>query len=332
MQKAPRLGLDPLRAWNITGEVFEMSKAIGIFEAAMATVDSRLDSFLHDRVVSVIGLVQAPLRAALVLYVMLYGFAILRGAISEPLVDFAVRSIKLALIYQLATTAAYSSWITDPLFHQLPSALTAAISGAPASNVGAAFDQFLNQGAYLGEHIARTATAVNPEPLLVSAAVYVIGAIAAALGFGVALIAKVALAMIITLGPIFIACALFDASRRFFFGWLSQAINYVILLALIVAIFQLVLSVLADQWGVIEGQDPLLGGFTFIALSILGAIFFLQTPAIATGIAGGASAGLTDFGAAVGLGRHRAVGAQAPGRSAPAASAQTRRRLASRRP
>ena len=37
------------------------------------------------------------------------------------------------------------------------------------------------------------------------------------------------------------------------------------------------------------------GGLLFVALCLLGAIFFLQTPAIAAGIAGGASAGLADF-------------------------------------
>ena len=71
---------------------------------------------------------------------------------------------------------------------------------------------------------------------------FIIGALAAALGFGVVLVAKLALALLVTLGPIFIACALFDATRRFFFGWLSQAVNYLVLFALIIVIFQLVLS------------------------------------------------------------------------------------------
>jgi type IV secretion system protein VirB6 len=66
-------------------------------------------------------------------------------------------------------------------------------------------------------------------------------------------------------------------------------------------VFQLVLSLVGDQWGQINGQDPMAGGLLFIALSILGAIFFLQTPSIAAGIAGGASAGLADFGGAVGM-------------------------------
>jgi type IV secretion system protein VirB6 len=216
--------------------------------------------------------------------------------------DFAVRSLKLAFLYLLATTAAYSTFVTEPLFTGLPNALTRAVSGADTPSVGAAFDQFFAYAAWLGEDISREGSAFNPGPWVVSAAVFIIGALAAALGFGVVLVAKLALALLVTLGPIFIACALFDATRRFFFGWLSQAVNYLVLFALIIVIFQLVLSLVRDQWGAIQGADPMIGGLIFIALCLLGAIFFLQTPAIAAGIAGGASAGLADFANAAALG------------------------------
>lgn len=150
-------------------------------------------------------------------------------------------------------------------------------------------------------------------PYLVSGAVYVIAALAAAIGFGIVIVAKVTLALLVALGPIFIACALFEASRRFFFGWLSQAVNYILLMALIITVFQLILSLVNDQWGAITGMPPSAGGLVFIALCILGAIFFLQTPAIAAGIAGGASSGLADFGNAIGM----AFGGRMPSFAAP---------------
>lgn len=283
-----------------------------VFEPSYTFIDERLSEFLGDRLGAVIAEVDGPLRIALVLYVVLYGFAILRGAISEPVMDFAVRSIKLALIYVLATTAAYSTFVTEPLFTDLPNALTRAISGAEMPNVGAAFDQFLAYAGYLSETIARDGSAFDIGPYIVSAAVLIIGALACALGFGVVLVAKLALALLVALGPIFIACALFDATRRFFFGWLSQAVNYLVLFALMITIFQLVLSLVRDQWSAIEGADPMVGGLIFIALCLLGAIFFLQTPAIAAGVAGGASAGLADFANAATLGSSSSGRARGP--------------------
>ncbi len=278
-----------------------MAEPFAIFQPAYGFVDSKLDLFLNERASSVMAQVSGPLRAALVLYVLLYGFAILRGAIQEPFMDFVVRSIKLAFIYMLATTVAYSTYVTQPLFHVLPDTLTQAISGSGVPDVGSAFDQFFARAAYLAEKIWNKATPINFAPLILSAVVYIVGALAAAIGFGVVLIAKVALALLVALGPIFVACALFDATRRFFFGWISQAVNYLVLFALIITVFQLILSLVAQQWSSIDGSDPMAGGLLFVALCLLGSIFFLQTPAIAAGIAGGASAGLADFANAASL-------------------------------
>jgi type IV secretion system protein VirB6 len=290
-----------------------------IFGPAYTLIDGRLDAFLGEAASRMLAEVSGPLRAALVLYVLLYGFAILRGAIAEPMMDFAIRSVKLALIAMLVTTAAYGEWVTQPLFHALPDALARAIAGTPSGDPGQAFDQFFGRAAYLGQKAAKQASPMNWIPLLVSGAVLVIGALAAALGFGIAVLAKVALALLVALGPAFIACALFEASRRYFFGWLGQAVNYLVLFALIIAIFQLVLAIVGDQWGRIDGQDPVVGGLMFIGLCLLGAIFFLQTPAIAAGIAGGASVGLADFGNAVSMG----LGGGRPFRSSTGAGGRT---------
>jgi len=272
-----------------------------IFEPAYGFIDSRLSEFLNARLGDMLAQVRGPLAAALALYIVLYGFAILRGSVSEPIVDFAIRSIKLVFIWAIATTAAYSNYVTDPLFHVLPNALARALSGGEVVNVGSSFDEFFSYAGELADKVNREANPLDLGPVVVAGVVIVVGALAAALGFGVIMVAKVALALLVALGPIFIACALFEATRRFFFGWLAQGVNYLVLFAIVITISQMILSLVRDQWGRIDGGDPVAGGLLFIALCILGAIFFLQTPAIAAGIAGGASAGLQDFGNAAGL-------------------------------
>ncbi|MFT4956106.1 MAG: type IV secretion system protein VirB6, partial [Brevundimonas sp.] len=145
-----------------------------VFAPSYDFIDERLNVFLGERLASVIAQVDGPLRVALLLYVVLYGFAILRGAIAEPVMDFAVRSIKLALLYALATTTAYTSFVAEPLFSDLPNALARAVSGAETPGVGAAFDQFFAYAAWLGEDISRDASAFNPAPYVVAAAVFII--------------------------------------------------------------------------------------------------------------------------------------------------------------
>lgn len=267
-----------------------------IFTPTYDYVDSRLTEFLNGRLSDVIAVVEGPLRLALVLYVVLYGFAIWRGSISEPVMDFAIRTIKLVFIYAVATTPAYSEYVTAPLFNGLPNTIASAISGADAPSIGGAFDEFMNAALDLAESVKREGSVVDPAPFFVFILLVAVAGVTAAIGFGITLVAKVALALLVALGPIFVACLVFEPTRRYFFGWLNQAVNYLILFGLIITIFQLIINLVESQWGAISGQpDPILGAFTFMGFCFLGAIFFLQTPNIASGIAGGASAGVGDF-------------------------------------
>ncbi|WP_369062167.1 type IV secretion system protein [Caulobacter sp. 73W] len=272
-----------------------MEDRYSLFQQAYEYVDGRLDVFLGQGVANAISEVDGPLRLALVLYVLFYGFAILRGAIQEPLMDFSIRSLKLGLIYTLATTPAYASYVTEPLFHALPDALARSLGGEDTPSAAASFDSFLSRTGALGERLTEGASPIALDRWLMAGAVWICGALAASIGFGVVLVAKVALALVIALGPIFIALALFEVTRRYFFGWLSQAVNYLVLFGLIFAVFQLVLGMVADQWETLQSQDAMAAGVAFIALSLLGSIFFLQTPTLAAGIAGGASVGVSDF-------------------------------------
>jgi type IV secretion system protein VirB6 len=267
-----------------------------IFTPAYDYVDDRLTAVLNTGLGNIIAAVEGPLRLALVLYIVLYGYAIFRGSISEPVMDGVVRLVKLIFIYAAATTVAYNTYVTEPLFNDLPNWLAEAISGAASPSVGAAFDSFFNRGGYLATKIWDSATLTNPGPYVTGFGVWAVTALTSAVGFGIVMLAKVALAVLVALGPIFVACLVFEASRSFFFGWLRQGVNYLLLFALIITIFQIILTLVADQWGNIDGQaDPNQSGLLFIALCALGVIFFLQTPNIAAGIAGGAAAGIGDF-------------------------------------
>ncbi len=267
-----------------------------IYGPAYTYVDGQLSSFLGAGLGNVIGAVRGPLLLALTLYIVLYGYAIFRGSISEPVMDGVVRLVKLCFIFTVATTVAYNDYVTQPLFNDLPNWLAGAISGGSVASVGSSFDKFLARGFDLATTITDTATIVDPSPYITAAIVIIATVIVTGLGFGIVMIAKVALALLVALGPIFIACLVFEASRQFFFGWLKQGMNYLLLFALIITIFELILALVEGQWGSINGQaDPEMGGILFTALCILGGIFFLQTPNIAAGIAGGAAAGIGDF-------------------------------------
>lgn len=273
-----------------------------LFSSAYVYLTTQLDIFLNARYASVVDGVRGPLLSGLVIYIAVYAFAIMRGVVQEPLTDFVYRGVKLAIIFAAATTVAYQDWITNPLFHGAPEAITQAVAGKSYTSMGAVFDGLEAQSLVIADRLQTEAglvTWTSPgkaiQLYVLSLVVQLFAEIAAVIGFGVSMLALVSLAIIIAMGPIFIALSLFDWGKRYFNGWLNQAFNYIILLAIITTMAALI----TDMGDVVLKKagtgDVVEVAMFYIAFFALGAFFFFQAPAIASGIAGGASAGASDL-------------------------------------
>ena len=184
----------------------------------------------------------------------------------------------------------------------MPDAISQALAGKTITSVGSVFDDYFGQVDSL-VLIIRTEAAtyldINPWKLVLltlAVAIYGLAGLSAAIGFAITVFAKVALAVVIALGPIFIALSLFETTRRFFYGWLGQVFNYIVLMAVIIAITALITDLGATALTAAEGTpDVTIGAVLFAVYIFLGTIFFFQAPSIATGIAGGAAAGVGAF-------------------------------------
>ena len=276
--------------------------ATGLFTTLYTNIDGKLDLFLNERLNNVIEVVRGPLALGLVIYIALFGYMVMRGIVSEPWGELVYRMVKLCLLYLAATTLAYSEWVTQPLFHSMPDTISQALAGKTITSVGGAFDDYYAQSDVIVARIeteAATYSDLNPYKLvlyILSIALKALAGLSAAVGFAITVFAKVALALVIALGPIFIALSLFETTRRMFHGWLSQAFNYIVLMAVIIAITALITDLGAAATTASEGVgDAALGAVMFAIYIFLGTIFFFQAPAIATGIAGGAAAGVGAF-------------------------------------
>jgi type IV secretion system protein VirB6 len=211
------------------------------------------------------------------------------------MMDFVVRGMKLVFIFCVATTPAYSSYVTDPLFNGLPNIVARAISGSDVTTLSGSFDQFFSYGAALYEKISESA-GLDVTARIISAVVFVASLAATGVAFAIMEVARVALALVIAMGPIFVACALFDAPRRYFFGWLSQAVNFIVLFALIVTVFALGLDMMKAVWPNIDSQPNLkVAGMLFSAVCVVAIVIFICLPRFASGIAGGANSGAGEF-------------------------------------
>jgi type IV secretion system protein VirB6 len=122
---------------------------------------------------------------------------------------------------------------------------------------------------------------------------------------------RIALAVLLALGPIFMALLFFESTKRFFEAWIAQLSNYAFLAVLTVLVAALMLAVISTA---AEAAAAMGGGIEIanaIKVCVAAALTFLimrQVPAMAQGLASGIA--LSGFGAVggvlrlgVGLGR-----------------------------
>ncbi len=129
-----------------------------------------------------------------------------------------------------------------------------------------------------------TSLASGPDLLWLSALLLLLGTV------GVLLVARIALAAMLALGPIFIICGLFEGSRGLFEGWLKAAVLFALtpLLAVLIGGATIaMLSPMLDSLAAAGGQVPLrLTTTLFLAAAVYCALMVLCLKIAGTMVAG----------------------------------------------
>ena len=259
-----------------------------------------LETFISTGTSNIAGWVTGPLTAAVTLYVVLYGYLVLRGSVQEPIFDFAFRAIKLAIIVMLVKNASeYQTYVTNIFFNTLPQEIAQALNSGSAPSAST-FDSLLDKGQASATDI--WSRAAWPVDIVTGVGgMMVIGAsfIVAAIGYIVSLYARLALAIVLAIGPIFVALAMFQSTRRFTEAWIDQLANFVILQVLVVAVGSLLITSIDTTFTQIQGySDVLMRPIALCAICLAALYVFYQLPGIASAHAAGGASMTYGYGAA----------------------------------
>ncbi|MGI0524691.1 type IV secretion system protein [Rhizobium giardinii] len=259
-----------------------------------------LETFISSGTSNIANWVTGPLTAALTLYVVLYGYLVLRGSVQEPMLEFAFRAMKLAIIVMLVRNANhYQVYVADIFFETLPKELSQALNTGTTPSAST-FDSLLDKGQKCAQEIWSHAS--WPVDIVTgTGGIMVIGAsvIVATIGYIVSLYARLALAIVLAIGPIFIALAMFQSTRRFTEAWIGQLANFVILQILVVAVGSLLITCIDATFTAIESYtDLLMRPIALCAICLAAFYVFYQLPGIASALAAGGASLTYGFGAA----------------------------------
>lgn len=284
---------------------------MGFFAQFAAWLNALLATYISTNTAKIAGALEPVVVTLGTVYVMIWGYLQLTGQVQEPFVTGVKRIAVLAIILGVALHLwLYQSLIVDTFFNA-PSQLASVVIGAydPVTIV----DRIIDLGATAGELLMSKAGLLNGNFgfFFAALAVYLLTSITAVYTMFLLALSRIALSILLALGPLFVVLLLFDSTKRFFEAWLAQLSNYAFIAILTVLVAALMLDVVqaAAQQAVATG-----GGITIaeaLRLCLAAGITVLvlrQVMPMAAGLASGLA--LSSFGivsAAVAWGFGRAV-------------------------
>lgn len=218
---------------------------MGFFAEFSTWLNAILATYIADNTARIAAVIEPALVTLGVLYLMFWGILQLTGQGRELLLDGLKRIAFLTLILGAGLHLwLYNEAIVDTFF-QAPAQLAAAVIGAydPVTIV----DEIIFQGGDTATLLIQKGGVFdgNFAFYLAGFAVYVIVGLTAVYVVFLLTLSRIALSVLLALGPLFLALLLFPTTRRFFESWIAQLANYAFVTILTVLIAALMLTLLA---------------------------------------------------------------------------------------
>ena len=265
-----------------------------VFTAFLNQVDLVVNSFLIDGYSRVRDACVTPLRLSLAIFVAIYGLMMLTGRVQTPYREALGKLAVMLFVYLLATNADFYTNYLEQLFVNSPAGIAnVVVGGGGATGQNAAMDNFYNTGMDAGNKIWNRGHTMGPwSPYVAAIVVYAMTVGVAAYAAFLLALAKVALAVLLILTPLFALCYLFGSTRRLFEGWLGQVIHYALIPILVYGVLALILSIAQETLTLLDAraEDATMQDVLNLALICLVALLLLaQVMGIASAIAYGIS-------------------------------------------
>ncbi|MBN9047724.1 MAG: type IV secretion system protein [Rhizobiales bacterium] len=277
-----------------------------LFDQLFLSIDNATTSFVSTISSNVIATAMPVITAGLTLAFIFYGLLVARGVVDDSLRDFFFKCFKIGLIVSIASAGGlYQSQIASAI-QKTPDEFATALlpasanaSQAQGSAAASIVDNAARAGFAKAQEAWSKASIFHPGSAFafVMFGTICVLATAALTGIGGAfiLLAKVALALLAGLGPLFILALLFKATTRFFEAWCGQVLTYGLLVLLVSSVFGLMMHIFT---GYVDGMafDGVknvamqLGGCVILSLACI--IIVIQLPTIAGSLANGVGIGL----------------------------------------
>ncbi|HEY6451665.1 MAG TPA: type IV secretion system protein [Steroidobacteraceae bacterium] len=269
---------------------------MGFFETFWTWLNGTLTGYVGNNTARIAVALEPAVVTLSTVYLMVWGYLHLTGRIEEPFAAGLKRMIVLTVVLGAALHLwLYNSVIVDT-FYVAPAQLTAALVGSadPVGTIdaiwqqgGGVAEQLWKKGGYFGDY----------GYYLAGAVVYLLMGMLCVYAMFLIALSSIASAVLLAIGPLFIAMLLFDSTRRYFEAWIAQLATYALISILTVLVAALLLQIVesyATQTAARGAALMTVDALDMMLVSLLVFLLMRQIMPIASGLAGGLA--LTSFG------------------------------------
>jgi type IV secretion system protein VirB6 len=262
---------------------------MGFFAEFSAWLNNLLGTYVSEQTIRVAGAIEPAMVALSAIYVMVWGVCQATGQIEEPLLDGIKRIARITVVFGIGLHLwLYQELIVDTFF-TAPNSLAAAMIGAPDSVT--IVDQVIFQGSDAAAALIQKGGLFNNFSFYIAGfVVYTLVGVASIYSIFLLSLAKIALSILLALGPLYIATLLFDGSRRFFQAWVAQLANFsliAVLVSLVVGLFMHLLTTVTAQAAALGAGISIAEGVKVCFAAGLIFLILRQVMPIASGLASG---------------------------------------------
>jgi type IV secretion system protein VirB6 len=234
---------------------------MGFFATFAIWLNGILAGYIGTNTARIATLIAPTFLTLAILYVMVWGWLQLTGRIDDPFIAGIKRIILLVVVLGGGLDLwLYNTVIVDT-FLIAPTQLAAGILGAfdPVGLVdqiiftgGDAATLLIQKGGLFGN---------NFSYYLAGFSIYLIVGLVAVYTMFLLTLSRIALSVLLAIGPLFIALLLFETTKRFFEAWVAQLSTYALITILTVLVAALMLQIVSTA----AQQAASLGGGITIA-------------------------------------------------------------------
>ena len=218
---------------------------MGFFAEFNAWLNGILSTYIATNTARIATLLEPTIVTLAVLYVMVWGYLHLMGQVEEPFTTGIKRIVVLVVVLGSSLNLwLYNQVIVDTFFNA-PGELAAGIIGT--YDPVAVIDQIIFTGGDAAALLLQKGGILHGfSYALAGVAVDLFVGVTAVYTIFLLTLSRIALSVLLALGPLFLALLLFQSTKRFFEAWIAQLANYALITILTVLLAALMMTVLSD--------------------------------------------------------------------------------------